>query len=108
MRAGDTGRLCDGRMRHRQVLDFDRADPLAPRLDNILAAVGYAHETVPVDGRYIAGWEPAVDERRVILLEIPLDHPRTARMKFPERDAVPRQIAPIVADNLHVHAVDHV
>ena len=44
----------------------------------------------------------------VVLAEITVDHPRSAHMQIAERDAVPRQFTPVVADDLHVDAIDHV
>jgi hypothetical protein len=51
------------RVGHRDVLDVDRADPLAPALDHVLGPVGDVHETVRVDGGHIPGGEPAVHQR---------------------------------------------
>jgi len=45
-------------MPHRRVLDVDRADPLAARLDDVLAAVGDLHVGVFVDGGHVAGGKP--------------------------------------------------
>ncbi len=94
-------------MRDRDVLDVDRADPLAARLDHVLAAVGDLQEAVGVDRRDVAGREPAVRERRRVAAKVVVDHPRPAHLQFAERDAVPRQLAAIVADDAHVDAADH-
>jgi hypothetical protein len=60
VRHADAGRLQHGRMRHRDVFQVDRTDPLAAGLDHVLAAVGDLHEAVGVDGGHVAGREPAV------------------------------------------------
>jgi hypothetical protein len=57
---GDAGGHGHGRVRHRDVLQVDGADPLAAGLDHVLAAVGDLHEAVGVDGGDVAGGEPAV------------------------------------------------
>ena len=44
----------------RDVLQRDRADPFAAGLDHVLRAVGDLHEAVGIDGRDVAGGEPAV------------------------------------------------
>ena len=55
--------LGDVGMRHRGILEVDRADPLAARLDHVLAAVGDLQVAVGVDRRDVAGVEPAVRRR---------------------------------------------
>ncbi len=45
---------------HGDVLDVDRADPLAARLDHVLGPVGDLHEAVVVDGGHVAGVEEAL------------------------------------------------
>ena len=59
-------------MADRQVLQVDRGDPFAARLDHVLGAVGDLHVAVAVDGRDVAGVEEAVlvEDRDVVLLEI--------------------------------------
>src|SRR5437899_2617429 len=54
----DHRRLGDRRVRHRDALEVDRADPLAARLDHVLRAVGDLQDSVRVDGRHVAGREP--------------------------------------------------
>jgi hypothetical protein len=73
----DAGRLQHGRVRHRDVLQVDRADPLAAGLDHVLAAVGDLHEAVGVDGGHVAGREPAVHQHvAALVLEVAGDDPR--------------------------------
>src|SRR5437764_1430284 len=55
--------LGDRRMRHRDVLEVDRADPLAARLDHVLGAVGDPERALGVDRADVAGREPAILER---------------------------------------------
>ena len=56
----DDRRLGDVGVRDGDVLQRDRADPLAARLDHVLGAVGDLHVAVGIDGRDVAGGEPAV------------------------------------------------
>ena len=44
----------------REILQVDRGDPLAARLDDVLGAVGDLHVAVAVDGGDVAGVEEAV------------------------------------------------
>ena len=57
---GDHGGLGDLRVRHDLVLQLDRADPLAAGLDQVLRAVDEPEAAVAVDGRDVAGAQPAV------------------------------------------------
>src|SRR5574339_206986 len=50
--------LGDRRVRDRDVLQVDRADPLAAGLDHVLRAVGDLDVAVGVDGAHVAGGEP--------------------------------------------------
>ena len=43
-----------------EVLQLDRGDPFAARLDHVLGAVGDLHVAVRVDGRDVAGVEKAL------------------------------------------------
>ena len=47
-------------MRHGGVLDVDRGNPFPSRLDDILAAVGDAHEAQWINRGHIPGLEPAL------------------------------------------------
>src|SRR5260221_4287746 len=93
----DHRRLGDRRVRDRDVLQVDRADPLAARLDHVLGAVGDLDVAVGVDGADVAGREPALLQRIAALaLEIALDHPRPAHLQVAEGLAVPRQLLPVL------------
>ena len=103
----DAGGHRDLRVRHRDVLEVDRADPFAAGLDDVLAAVGDLHVAVGVDRGDVAGREPAVHERvAAFVLEVleTIHGPRTS--SSPRDLAVPRQLLAVVADDLHVDAVD--
>ena len=54
----------------------DRADPLAARLDDVLAAVGDLHVAVGIDRRDVAGGEPAVGVARAAAV-----HRRSSRCR---------------------------
>jgi len=51
----DAGGHGHGRMRHGDVFNVDRADPLAAGLDDVFAAVCDLHETIGIDGGHVAG-----------------------------------------------------
>src|SRR5437762_4314318 len=103
----DHRRFSDGRVRHRDALEVDRADPLAARLDHVLGAVGDLHVAVWIQRRDIAGGEPALPERIAALaLEVALDHPASAHLQVAEGLAVVGKLASVLADNPHVHAED--
>src|SRR5688500_7083009 len=103
----DHRRLGDRRMRDGDVLEIDRADPLAARLDHVLRAVGDLDITLRIDGADIAGGKPAVLERVAALaFEVAFDHPRTPHLQVAERLAVPWQLASILVDDAQIHAED--
>src|SRR6185369_3462073 len=60
LRVGDRDhrRLGDLRVRHQRVLEVDRRDPFAARLDQVLGAVGDADEAELVHRRDVAGAQP--------------------------------------------------
>src|SRR5688572_13459005 len=97
--------LGDRRVRDRDVLQVDRADPLAARLDHILRAIGDLDVALGVDGAHVAGRKPSVLQRIAALaLEIALDHPRPAHLQVAERLAVPRQLAAVLVHDAVVDA----
>src|SRR6185436_35039 len=105
MAHADHRRLRDRRMRHRDVLEVDRADPLAAGLDHVLRAVGDLDIAVRVDGAHVPGREPAVFERIAALaLEVALDHPGPAHLQVAEGLAIPRQLGAVLVDDAEVHA----
>src|SRR6266850_1720320 len=97
--------LGDRRMRDGDVLEVDRADPLAARLDHVLRAVGDLDVAVGIDGADITRGEPLVAQRIAALaLEIALDDPRPAHLQVAEGLAVPRQLLAVLADDAQVDA----
>src|SRR5688572_29508425 len=100
MAHADHRRLGDRRVRDGNVLEIDRADPFAARLDHVLRAVGDLDIAFRVDGADIAGREPALLERIAALaLEVALDYPGAAHLQVAERASVPRQLASIFVDD---------
>ena len=108
----DHRRLVHRRMRHRDVLEVDRADPFAAGLDHVLAAVGDLHDsrrrrwspTSPVGNQPLAVDR---DERRAASpLKYSLDDPRPAHQQVAGGLAVPGQLLAVVVDDLHVDAED--
>ena len=89
MARGDHRGLQHRGMAHRQVLDLDRADPLAARLDHVLGAVGDGDEPIRVHVRHVAGAEPAVIVHHLAAgaLEIARQHPRPAHLDLADRSA---------------------
>src|SRR5262245_61617946 len=64
-------RFDDVRVCHDRILELDRRDPLAARLDHILRPVGDLDEAVRVDGADVARAQPAVVElvgRRILVV----------------------------------------
>src|SRR4029078_3977889 len=59
----DHRRLRDRRVRDRDVLQVDRADPLAAGLDHVLRAIGDLHVALGVERGHVAGGKPAVLQR---------------------------------------------
>jgi hypothetical protein len=77
-------------MRHRNVLEIDRTDPLAARLDDILAAARDLHATIGIDPGDIPGREPAAVQRiAAFVLEAAIDDPRPANQQITRREVVP-------------------
>ena len=66
MRDADHRRLGHLGMADGEVLQVDRGNPFAARLDHVLGAVGDLHVAVRVDGGDVAGVEEAllVEDRR--------------------------------------------
>ena len=93
VRDGDDRRLGDRRMAHERVLERDRRDPLAARLDEVLRAVLHLDEAVGMDRDDVAGLEPAVVRPAVgalVRLEVRRGDRRAAHLELAHRLAVPR------------------
>ena len=104
MRHADAGGHGHGRVGHGDVLHINRADPFAAGLDHVLAAVGYLHVAIGVDGGHVARGEPTIDERVTALaFEISPHHPRSLDMQVAKGFAIPRQVIAFRVDNLHVY-----
>ena len=99
-------------MADRGVLERDRADPLAARADHVLGAVGDLHVAALVDGRDVAGREPALGVERLgarrRVLEIGRGDPGPAHVQHARRLAVVGQAPARVVDDLEVDAPDRV
>ena len=89
---GDHGRLLHGRVAHERVLERDRRDPLAARLDEVLRAVLDLDVAVRLDRDDVAGLEPAVVGPAVARLRrvvVRRRDPRSAHLELAHRGAVP-------------------
>src|SRR5262249_17360285 len=106
MAYADHRRLGDARAAHGGVLEIDRADPFAARLDDVLGAVGDDHRAIRFDLADVAGHEPVVVEelRAAFALHVALHDPRTAYDKIAGHAAVARQVVAGVVDDLHLAA----
>ena len=94
-------------MRHRDVFQINRTNPLTARLDYILTAVSNLQVALGVDYRDIAGREPTILQHiSALALEVARYHPRTTNQQIAIRGAVPGQFVTVVVDNLHINAVD--
>src|SRR3984957_3710927 len=91
-------------MRHGEVFDLDRGNPLAARLDDVLQPVGELYVTIGINRPDVARAEPAVlvYDLTALALEIARDHPVSAHFQFANRNAVVRQVAPVAPDQLKV------
>src|SRR5262245_63364939 len=94
VRDGDDRRLGDRLVPHERVLERDRGDPLAARLDEVLRAILHLDEAVRVDAHDVAGPEPAVvrpSARHVLVgLVVGGCDRRAAHLELAHRLAVPR------------------
>ena len=92
-------------MRHQQVFELHRRDPLASRLDDVLRTVGDLHEAAPVDVADITRAQPAVVEflgrARVVVRR---GDPRPTHLDLAHRDAVARHLDTILIDDAQLHA----
>src|SRR5688572_16779647 len=77
-------------MGHQGVLEFDRGNPFAARLDDILGAIGDLDVAIRIDRAYIARAQPAVVEflGRIVLVVFSRD-PWAANFDLADRFAVP-------------------
>jgi len=111
VRDGDCGGFVDIGMTDGGVLEIDRTDPLAARLDQIFAAVVDRKVAVAIERGDVAGAKPAVGRKRersrVGIIVVSTDNPWPAHVEFALRFAVVGESVPVVIENLHVHAVDH-
>src|SRR5438270_13493846 len=79
-------------MGHQVVLEVDRGDPLAARLDEVLGAVGDLDAAMGVDPHDIAGPKPAVvgEIFGPASAVVRGRHPRPADLELAHRLVVPR------------------
>ena len=95
-----TAASSDVRVRDELLLELDRRDPLAARLDDVLRAVGDPDEAALVDRRDVAGAQPAVVELlRRVDAEVARRHPRSADLELAVGLAVARQHLAVLADD---------
>src|SRR5207237_1932062 len=92
MRDRDDRGFGDRGVTHERVLERDRADPLAPRLDEVLGAILDLDVAARVDGVAVAGVEPAMRRDTVRRLRAPVvraSDPGTAHLELTHRLPVP-------------------
>src|SRR3546814_1941461 len=89
-------------MRHRNIFKLDRTDPFATGLDHVLAAIRDLQKAVTVEMRNVAGREPAILQRVVVMTEIAIDHPVAAYQQIASRCAVARQFTADVINRLQI------
>src|SRR5207244_13497248 len=94
-------RMCDD-----QVLQIDTRDPLAARLDDVLGAVHDLDIALRVNGRDIAGLEPAVRSKSVGRFEavVAAGDPRPPDLYFAHSGAVPGDHTPLLVHQAEVHS----
>src|SRR5688572_29224636 len=94
MRHADHRGLGDARAAHGGVLEIDRADPLAARLDHVLRPVGDHHRAVRLDLADVAGHEPVVLEELApaVALYVAIHYPRAAHHEIARDAAILRQV----------------
>ena len=92
--------LCNARTSNSNILQFNRANPLAAGLDDVLYAIRNLHGTVRMENRNVAGIKPLIGVNGVCLgLEIALDDPRAPNLQSTRCYAIPgRNIAVLVDD----------
>ena len=95
-------------MADRDVLEIDGADPLAPRLDDVLGAIDNLHEALGVERGDVAGGKPVVGIEDVSALspEVAGGDPRPPHHELAEGYAVARHLVACVVDDLHLDAVE--
>ena len=94
-------------MTHRKILEFDGADPLSSRLDQVLLPIRDVHVSVAVDGRNIPRREPPVTvEGFAFLSVVATEHPWATHLELAEGLPVTGQRIAFLIHDLHLHAVD--
>src|SRR5256714_11229428 len=99
MRDRDDGGFGDRGVTHERVLERDRADPLAPGLDEVLGAILDLDIAARVDGDDVAGAEPAIRRetvRRFRASVVRASDPGTAHFELTHRLPVPGHLVPRV------------
>ncbi len=108
MRDADRGCLGNAGAGDRSIFEFDRADPLATRLDHVLRPVRDLDSSVGMDGGDVARVEPLLVIGRIpIRLEIALDHPGAPALQAARRLAVPRLHIALVIDHAKLNSERH-
>ncbi len=90
-----------------RVLQLDRGDPLATRLDDVLRPVGQRDVVQGVDPADVAGTQPAVVELlRVVVAVVAPGDPGPADLELADRLPVRGQFDAVVVDDAKIHARD--
>src|ERR1700747_1428542 len=92
------------RMTHCRVFEIDRADPLTPGLDHILAAIDDLHAALGIDRRAVAGAEPALGIERALaggfVLIVGADDPGTPDQQLAACDPILGEALAVGVDDL--------
>src|SRR5256886_5478353 len=97
VRDGDDRGFGNRWVTHERVFERDRADPLAPGLDEVLGAILDLDVPARVDGDDVAGAEPAIRRETVRRLGAPVvraSDPGTAHLELTHRLPVPGHLVP--------------
>ncbi len=97
---GDDGGFDHPGMGHDLVLQLDRRDPLAARLDHVLGPVADLHEAEAVERTDVPGAEPSVMEPfRSRLAVVGAGDPRAPHLELADRFTVVGEDRPVLVDD---------
>src|SRR5437868_7306272 len=103
----DDRRLRHRRMTDRDVLELDRSDPFAPRLDHVLAAIRDLQIAVCIERADVAGRHPSVRRQRIapFVSKIFPQNPWTFAQTVAGRLTVTGTLAAFRVDDFHIDTI---